>query len=209
MGKLVIEGKASKEYSYDLMEISVKFWAEEGAVATALKKVTQQSEEFLKILDAAGVKVEGIHIGEDSTEKERYSEKFKVNAVREFTICVPFNMDFLNYIRDVIQKNAFDAKIKTEYKFSDIDSIHKELIQMALLDSKEKAEYITRTMGQKVTGIENVEIGNSGLRRLMDKPLCGPDEGSYYDELLAILSRRVQAPTSIESEQVRVEWLIE
>lgn len=50
MGKLLIEGKATKEFPYDLMNISVKFWATEGSAAVALKRVTQQSEEFLAII---------------------------------------------------------------------------------------------------------------------------------------------------------------
>ena len=140
MGKLTIEGKASREFQYDLMEISLKFWAKEGSTTAALKKITQQSEEFLAIMDSTGIKIEEFRIRKDSVENEKYSDKFSVKGERELSICIPFNMDFLNYIRDIIQKKAFDAEIDTTYKFSDIEKIHKELIRMALLDAKEKAE---------------------------------------------------------------------
>lgn len=214
MGKLLIEGKATKEFPYDLMNISVKFWATEGSAAAALKRVTQQSEEFLVILDSVGIKIEGIHIKDDSAKNKAYSNKYEVEANRQLEICVPFNMDFLNYIRAVVQKNAFDAEIETTYKFSDLEKIHEELIRMALNDAKEKAEHIVEAMGQKIVGIENVLVGNPKGKTLFSNRQrssgTGEDEGGkYYDELLGILSRRVQAPVTTESESVEVEWLIE
>lgn len=211
MGKLTIEGNASREYQYDLMEISLRFWANEGSTTAALKKITQQSEEFLAIMDSMGIKIEEFRIGEDSIENEKYSDKFSVKGARKLSICIPFNMDFLNYIRDVVQKEAFDAEIDTTYKFSDIEKIHKELIQMALLDAKEKAESIARTMGQKVIGVQSVIVGESKLKSLISRRNRAETEENmtYYDDLLSILSRRVQAPVTTESETVQVEWLIE
>ena len=211
MGKLTIEGKASREFQYDLMEISLKFWAKEGSTTAALKKITQQSEEFLAIMDSTGIKIEEFRIRKDSVENEKYSDKFSVKGERELSICIPFNMDFLNYIRDIIQKKAFDAEIDTTYKFSDIEKIHKELIRMALLDAKEKAECIAQTMGQKVMGVQSVVIGESRLKSLILRSNKTATEESMdcYDSLLNILSRRVQAPVTTESETVQVEWLIE
>lgn len=214
MGKLLIEGKAAKEFPYDLMNISVKFWATEDSAAAALKRVTQQSEEFLAILDSAGTKIESIRIGKDSTRNSNNLSDGtpEVEANRQFEICVLFNMDFLNYIRAVVQKNAFDAEIETTYKFSDLEKIHEELIRMALNDAKEKAEHIVEAMGQKIVGIENVVVGNPKGKNVFVNRLKNigiGEEGKYYDELLAVLSRRVQAPVTTESESVEVEWLIE
>lgn len=208
MGKLTIEGRASKEYAYDRMEISVTFWATEGATATALKRVTEQSEEFLGILDKAGIPPETVRIGEDSTEKRTYDSRFQVEAERELTLCVPFNMDTLNFVRDTVQKNALDAKIDTHYKFSNPDALHAELIRLALEDSKEKANSIAETMGQKVVGIKTMSVGNVEGKNVIQETerlytgLC-------LEAAMAPLSSRVQAPVSIENESVEVVWLIE
>lgn len=211
MGKLSIEGKATKEYAYDLMDISVTFWATEGSAAAALKRVTQQSEEFLAILEQAGVKLEDIHIGTDSTEKRSYDSKFQIEANRELKVCVPFSMDFLNLVRDIVQKNALDAKISTRYKFSDLDAIHAELIRMALEDSKAKATYIAQAMGQKVVGIKTMSVGNVRGKNMIPRPSKRPvDDKAYYSGMLEqLLSRRVQAPLSMETDSVEVVWLIE
>ena len=210
MGKLMIECKASKEYAYDLMEISVKFWATEGSAAAALKRVTEQSEEFLVILDKAGISPETVHIGKDSTRKIDYnSSRFEIEVKRELTLRVAFNMDVVNFIRDTIQKNALDAEIETTYKFLNLDAIHKELIQLALEDSRQKATYVAEAMGQKVTGIKTMTVGNTRGKNLLPRPSKSSGENCYYDELLNILSRRVQAPLSMESDSVEVVWLIE
>lgn len=206
MGKLTIEGKASKEYAYDLMNISVEFWATEGSAAAALKRVTEQSEEFLAILEKAGIAPESVRIGEDSTTKRSYDSRFQIEAKRELTLRVAFNMDFANFIRDTVQKNALDAEVDVTYRFSDLEAIHKELLQLALEDSRQKAEYVTAAMGQKVTGIKTMTVGNAMTEEGMPVPL-----GCYseFNELPAMLSRRVQAPVSMESDSVEVVWLIE
>lgn len=209
MGKLTIEGRASKEYAYDRMEISVTFWATEGATATALKRVTEQSEEFLGILDKAGIPPETVRIGEDSTEKRTCDSKFQVEAKRELTLCVPFSMDTLNFVRDTVQKNALDARIDTEYKFTDPDAIHAELIRLALEDSKEKANAIAETMGQKVVGIKTMSVGNVKGKNIPVPSATVCEDGYYNVRLEKLLSRRVQAPISTEKESVEVVWLIE
>ena len=211
MGKLTIEGKASKEYAYDLMNISVEFWATEGSAAAALKRVTEQSEEFLTILEKAGIAPESVHIGKDSTTKRSYDSRFQIEAKRELTLRVAFNMDFANFIRDTVQKNALDAEVDVTYKFSDLEAIHKELLQLALEDSRQKAEYVAAAMGQKVTGIKTMTVGNVRGKNMIPRPTrCANDEfDGYYDCTLQMLSRRVQAPISMESDSVEVVWLIE
>ena len=212
MGKLTIEGKATKEYAYDLMEISVEFWATEGSTAAALKRVTQQSEDFLKILQQAGIKPEDIRIGNDSTKKSSFDSRIEVEVRRELKIRIPFNMDFLNFVRDTVQKNALDADVEAVYKFSDLDAIHRELIQLALEDSRTKANYIAESMGQRVTGIKTMIVGNTRGKNMIPRPSCRPDDqfdGCYYNEMLWMLSRRVQAPLSTETDSVEVVWMIQ
>lgn len=210
MGKLTIEGKAAKEYSYDLMEISMTFRAAESTAAAALERVMTQTESFLGLLEKAGGSSEKFKIGEDTTEKNRYSDKTEICAKRELKICIPFDMEFANYIRNLIQKNKFDVDLQTKYRFSDSEKIHDELIKLALEDAKEKAAYIAEAMGQKLVGIDSVEVGKKTewMENGADnqRALNGV---SYYDEMLAMLSRKLQAPTEEKSETVLVIWNIE
>lgn len=211
MGKLTIEGRASKNYAYDQMNVSVTFHSRMKTASQALKTVMQQSELFLEKLDAAGIAPESVRIGKDSTEEETYQKPYNVLAKRELKIETAFSMDFANYIRHLVEENELDAEIKTDYSFSDQEKIRAELIRLALEDSKTKASDIAQTMGQKLIGIESVVVGNDRVKPLVYPASrrgkeCG--EG-YYDEMLMMLSRRVQAPTTDRSESVEVVWLIE
>lgn len=211
MGKLTIRGEAAKEYAYDLMEISVQFWGTEGSAAAAIKKVTHQSEEFLEELERAGVKPEDIHIGEDAVERRSTNSGFQIEVERKLKLCVPFNMDFANFIRNVVQKKALDAGIETHYKFSAPETIHQELLKMALEDSRQKATFIAETMGERVVGIKTMTVGDALGRNLLMCPQSALDSSGVlcFNELNSLLSHRVQAPLSMESESVEVVWLIE
>lgn len=209
MGKLTIEGEASKEYAYDVMEISVAFRATKGSSAAALERVMKQSEKFLELLEQAGVSIENIRIAEDSVKDITFDEKIRVEARRALKICTPFNMDFANYVREIVQKSDLDTDVSTQYKFSNPEKIQDELIKLALEDSKEKATYIAGIMGQTIVGIDSVEIGHKKLRpfeaqKKEDGIVC-------YEELTLekLLSRRLQAPQDPRVETVQVVWNIE
>ena len=76
MGKLTITGKASHEYSYDLMEITVRFQAHEKTSSTSMEKVLAQCEEFLSLMHEEGISADSIRIGSSSWRPPR-------TAVRE------------------------------------------------------------------------------------------------------------------------------
>ena len=67
MGKLTITGKASHEYSYDLMEITVRFQAHEQTSAASMEKVLAQCEEFLSLMHEEGISADSIRIGVSGT----------------------------------------------------------------------------------------------------------------------------------------------
>ena len=176
MGKLTIEGRASKKYDYDQMSVSVTFHSRMSTTSQALKNVMRQSELFLEKLDAAGIAPENVQIGKDSTEEESYHEPYTVRANRELKISTAFSMDFANYIRYLIEENELDAEIETNYAFSNQEAIRAELIRLALEDSKAKAGDIAQTMGQKLVGIESVVVGN-------DPPAARPADAPFLSKI--------------------------
>lgn len=211
MGKLTIEGKASKEYAYDLMEISITFRATKDSSAAALERVMKQSEKFLELLEQTGVSIENIRVGEDSVKDNTFDEKIWVEARRNLKICTPFNMDFANYIREIVQKNDLDADVSTQYKFLNPEKIQDELIKLALEDSKEKATYIAGIMGQTIIGIDSVEIGCKKSKPFEAQKKEDCDTVLCYEELALdkLRSRRLQAPQEPRVETVQVVWNIE
>lgn len=205
MGKLTIEGRASREYPFDRMVIAVTFCAVESTSAAALRKVTKQSEEFLAHLDAMGLPPESLQISTDSVREQSYSGKREFHAKRKFEIRSKFDMKLTNRIRELVQKNEYDAFVETEYQHSDPEQIKRELLQLAFNDSKQKASDIAAMMGQRIAGIKSVTVGDS----IPDIDLCAAPCGGVYEDLTAVLSNRVGAPVETESERVEVIWLIE
>lgn len=208
MGKLTITGKASHEYPYDQLEITVQFQVHEKSSSAALEKTLQQCEEFLSILNKDGISMESIRIGEDSVEQEYDDDKeLDVCATREIKIRVPFSMEFTNYIMTLIQNKKYNADIDTRYMLSNSIDIHNDLIKEAIDDSKKKASLIVEAMKQKLIGIDSVKIVEEYYSKChkigkVQEQAITPPMGLYY-------SNMIQSPITTESETVEVVWLIE
>lgn len=207
MGKLTITGKASHEYFCDQLEITVRFQVREKSSSTALEKTLQQCEEFLSILNKEGISMESICISNDAVDQKYNDNKLDVCAIREIKFRVPFSMEFTNYIMTLIQSKKYNANINIKYILSNRTDIHNDLIKEAIDDSKKKALFIVEAMGQKLIGIDSVEIDDR-----YDKDI----DGIFCDSLRSITpprglhySNMIQAPVTEESESVAVVWLIE
>ena len=84
MGKLTIEGRASKKYDYDQMSVSVTFHSRMSTTSQALKNVMRQSELFLEKLDAAGIAPENVQIGKSNfPQKISCNQKFFLGFSRK------------------------------------------------------------------------------------------------------------------------------
>lgn len=206
MAKLKISGKASHEYSCDCTEVTVRFQVHEQSTSAALEKVLYQCEDFLSIIHEDGISMDSIRIGEDSVEQEYEDKQLDVCATREVAIRVPFDMGFVNHIMTLIKDKHYSADIDTVHSLTNLNEIHNELIKEAIGDSKKKASFIVEVMGQKLIGIESVEIGDS--YRHHRSWLC---EGvSALSAPIALdCSNLIQSPITVENETVEVVWLIE
>lgn len=206
MGKLTITGKAEKECAYDRVEISVKFDAYGDSSAKAIEKVLGQCEDFLKCADAAGIPMENIHLGMDGVGQDCKDHRVDAHATRAIKICIPFNMELVNYLMALVKDNHYDVEIESDYRLSDKSAIHDDLIKAAIADSKEKAGYIATAMDQKVMGVDTIVIGNRYDNRL------GRIDWDYSREIPIAMelrhSNQLQSPVTVETESVDVVWII-
>lgn len=207
MGKLSIVGKATHEYPYDTVEVTVSFEVHENSTYAALEKVLNQCEDFLAEMNKDGVSMDSIRIGDDSVEQEYDDDELEVCATREIKMRVPFNMEFKNHIMTLIQDKDYDVDINTDYSISNITEIHNNLIKEAIEDSRQKAIFIAESMGQKLIGVDSVKIGD-----IYDDTT----DDVFYDSIACPCSAKalnysnmIQSPVTKESESVEVVWLIE
>lgn len=208
MGKLTITGKASHEYSYDLMEITVRFQAHEQTSAASMEKVLAQCEEFLSLMHEEGISADSIRIGDNSVDQEYDDKELDVCTTREVKMRLPFDMEFTNYIMSLLQEKQFDVDIDTEYLLSRKIEIHNSLIKEAIEDSKSKASFIVDAMGQKLIGIDSVEIEQHYGSRI-DYMCCEEERPRRACFGALPHSNKLKSPVTEEYESVEVVWLIE
>lgn len=208
MGKLKITGKASHEYSFDLVAITIRFQVHEHTAAEAMTKVLAQCEEFLSLMHDEGIAPDKIRIGDNSVEQEYDDKELDVCATREIILRVPFDMTFANYVMTLVQEKKYDVDINTDYQLSNRVQIHNDLIKEAIKDSKEKASFIAEEMGQKIVGIDSVEIGDR-YDSYMDYMCCEQERPRRACYGALPHSNKLQSPVTEEYESVEVVWLIE
>ncbi len=208
MGKLTIEGKAEKEYDYDLMEITVRFQVHEKSSAYAIMKVTMQCEECLSILNEQGISMDNIRIGEDSVEQEYRNDKLNVTATREISMRLPFDTGFSNYFMELIREKEYEVDLDINPRLSKNKEINDELLKLAIEDSKNKATFIANAMNQKITGIDSVKI--------IDRCYEGEIDYMCLDQAYGIIppgnlrfSNQLKAPITTKTASVEVVWIIE
>lgn len=206
MGTLTINGYAKHEYSYDSMKITIGFNAYETTTTLALEKVMNQCEEFLAVLADYGVKTEDITLGENSVENNYDDDENAADALREIIIHTAFDMKFINAIMSLIKDKGYDADIDFDYKISNLEKIHENLLKEAMLDSKRKATLIAESVGQKVVGIDSADSTYTS-HNTMDWMTC--EKYRLMEDEQFAYSNKLKSPVTTESENITVTWLVE
>lgn len=206
MGKLSITGKAEREVNYNAIEMFVTFSIHAKTTAEAVQIVMEQSEKFLELVTAAGVKMEDIHINDNSLEQDYNDDELNVVAFREMKIRLHFDMAFVNSLMDIIREQDFSVDLECNYHLTNRNEVHMELMKEAIADSKKKAEIIAEIMGQKIIGIDSVEHSQYGN---MDWMCCKSVILREGNDNAAPLSNQLKSPLTTETETISVVWLIE
>lgn len=213
MGKLKITGKATKEYAYDLITLQINFLAHENSVSKASKRVMNQCEKFLALLKEAGFDISKIQMNEDSVDQyyDADEDTTNVNANREIIIQLPFDMVMVNTIRSILTENNFNVDIDTDNAFTNKEAIHNELMECAIKDSQDKANFIAKQMNKEIKGIDSIEIKDNYEDEL-EYLFCQERERGFESKPYASkyqLSNLLKAPTTSLTETVEIVWMIE
>lgn len=208
MGKITINGYAEKKVNYDIAVLNITFVARDKNASKAMQEVKRQTEDFLKNLKGKNINISEINFEKDDISSSYRSEN-ELCAERELSMRIPYNMDFINYISNLIQDNNYDVSYDMNFELSERDNIHKELLKLAMQDARDKADVIAESMGQKVVALKSASTGSN---RCMDKLLkcmsLVEEDDCYYDEDDS-LSSELQASLSTESEMIETTWILE
>ena len=222
MGTMKIIGKAERKYTCDRMTISIHVIADEPTHDRAVQKCMNDSEALLKDLQSSGLELNQIKLNNHSVSTElnqiklnnhsvstrHYDNKPYIHAERGIEIEAAFDMRLINHLTDLIQTSHYNTDISTGFSVSDLAGIHRQLIEEAFKDSRKKAEIIAALMGQKITGIEKVEVGDRYDDDYLSDYQIG--ESEFVSRMRASLaSDQLSATDTEESETVTVIWVLE
>lgn len=209
MGIIKVDGIAGGSYRTDIIEISVCFFQKGNEKSALIRKVVEDCEKMLELLNGLGVDLSTIQNKSIRTDFRKYNDdKYTVEK------CISFATDDLYFAESIlrmIHDYNFSASYNTQCILSKEKEIHKELLARALEDSREKAEIIAQSTNSTITKIKEVKFGDFS----QDDNDCGEYRLStkmknYESKSLPLkYSNNLSMPLSYEEESVEVEWYIE
>ena len=205
MGKIIINGEARRKVEADIEKITLTFGTGADTPAHASENIINDCEAFLQELEDMGIDISRIHLEEDNIERP-YNDDNDVSATRVISFDIEYNMKFNNDLLSLIRDKKLNVFFDIKYSISNRQAVHDELLAEAVADSREKAELIARSTGQKIIGIDEV-VKNDYFTVSAGSLRSRGNEKEYSRK--AMLSDKLSAPLEEESESVTVTWKVE
>ena len=210
MGKLITKGYASREVEYDRVEITFDFRAREQETKDALRRVREDSESFLGMLEEAGYDLSSIVAGENSVSKNQWrGEEPYVQVSKSFTIYSEYDLNFIEWVTQIIEQGSYSVDVDFDPYISFEKELHDELLKDAAQNAREKAELIANATGTTIKGIERIKVEKDEDMAFLDEKYdyirmgreCArglEDPGAKYTML--------KVPSTTKSREIFIEW---
>lgn len=209
MAELTVKGFASKELKCDIVEYTFTISKDGDSIAEALGDANKELERFLALMEEHGVKAKLFKMGTvTSRSKYRASEEtYPYEAKRTIYLSLPLDAAVTNSILQLIADEALGVEYSEIHSASYAEETRKELLKLAMEDSKSKAEMIAACAGKKVLGIVKVSTNSDDYESsnvdFGERGVC------YMTTRKPMRSDELGVATVKESEEVTVVWLIE
>ena len=128
MGTMKIIGKAERKYTCDRMTVKIRIITDEPTHDRAVQRCMSDSEALLKELDLNGFDLSQIKLNNHSVSTRHYDNNPYIEAERSIEIETAFDMQLINYLTKLVEKNHYHADIDTNFSVTDLAGIHHQLI---------------------------------------------------------------------------------
>ena len=210
MGNLKIKGSARKEFVADAMKITVTVSTKGETSALAVAKGKKETEKVLQLFVDMGVELSHIVMLDDSVASPgRYSDDSNYKFEKKISVAIETSLAFLEAFSAELVNREIDA-VYTEYFYlSDVESAQREVLQMALMNSKKSAEDIALALGKKVVGIELAKCDDyeSDDDDEPDPPAARKMSVAGYQD--SPLASQLSADRVAVERNIDVSWIIE
>ena len=202
-----ITGKSERRINYDIAIIKITFSASSKITYDSSEKTLNDCEVFLEEIEKLGIKPSSFSLDNDEVTEDIYRNDPDYESERCIKLEIPFDMVIINSIHELLNTNKYNAEFEMDHKLSNEKKIRTELINEAVLDSKEKAEMLAKTLGMKVKGIKSMATDNEyGNYSYMEHEEC---------RRMAVAAGSSKKTNELKSkdtmihERVEVKWILE
>ena len=193
------------------MTIMVSFNANERRSKNAIRKVTEECEQFLKDLKELGMDITQLKGGANSVSKTNYSDEDSTDASRRLEWDADYDLKMIDTVMKLSEKESYDVDIHVSPRYSNREKLRKELMSEAVLDAKKTAELLVEPLGSKIKGPGKINASNDDY--FSDDNYIADGAGTAYmlkeapetSELYTTLKN----PTMVETEEITIEWELE
>ena len=203
MGKIKIQGRASKLVECDVVEFMITIHATDSSLSKAISKVREDTEKLLKSLNEMGFEMKDIHLDDDSTNKEYGKDKSSYYCDKEISFTAQCNAALNNEVLSLIKDKKITAHMSTRYNYSKEKELRKELLKESLLDSKAKAQLLAETSNQAIIGVDEIKDKDiAEYEEMMFREVVCRKKSDYLSDSLGASLINIE-------ESIVVSWNIE
>lgn len=187
--------------------IKINFLASGNVTFDVSDKTLKDCETFLTEIEKIGIKPSSFSLDNDEVTGDTYRDDSDYESERCIKLEIPFDMVIINSIHELLNTNKYNAEFEIDQKLSNEKKIRMELINEAVLDSKEKAEKLAKTLGMNVKGIESMATEESYDNYFyMEQEQC---RGMMMSKNLSKKSNELKSKDTMIHERVEVKWILE
>ena len=158
MGKVLVSGHAEQDYAPDYAQVNLKVQAEGTTAAKAITSTMTEFEKLVAGLSDLGFKPENMTIETDRSTRPYRSNEDNYNAERSVSFQIPVDLAVVNRIQNLIASGFENTTFSIKYDLSKRTKLMRDLIILAIQDSRKTADLLAEATGSHITGIDSARM---------------------------------------------------
>ena len=204
MGTIRVRGSAERRYPADRFTVRMEIRANGASSGEAIAAGKRQTEEMLsRMLEQLKLEPE-LFMMQNESVRQIYGDRPHYQFTKSVSVEIAAELAAVSRVTAMLEALT-DTEYYIDFALSDSAEKEREVLQLAVEDSRRRAELIAAAVGQKLCGIEDVQCEYAGGEMLREAPLA-KCAGADCENGLA---DRLRAPEQTISKEVQIVWRTE
>lgn len=202
MGMLKVRGTAEMAFTVDILIIKITVYSTASSSGEVIQSGKKKTEKFLRLMkEKLDIEPNDFELETDSVSSSYNSDK-GYSYKKNLSLVVNADLSLLSKITSLLEDMS-DVTYDVDFCLSDKASKEKQVIEAAINNSREKAEMIASSLGQKVLGVDEVSYEH-------------PSDVFTYNCAKAVtvedrpdMEAMLKNPTETITKHIYISWIIE